>query len=127
MKVPAFVSHPPSAIAGTSAQPSRIPALSKMIEYPGDPTEISRLLQDGNVDAAGRDAFGLGALHKFMAWDKPDLVRLVLPYLDEAEINRLAGTDWQTPLHLAADAGAARALASLLEGCDGKCGRGARL
>ena len=41
---------------------------------------------DGAADPAGRDAFGLSALHKFAAWNKVDLLELLLPFLSEQDL-----------------------------------------
>ena len=55
-------------VAGSAAGAApRKPGLSKKVEYPGDEGEISELLSEGDVDPAGRDLFGLTALHKFAA------------------------------------------------------------
>ena len=107
-----------SAASAASAAPAvstpRKPGLSKHVEYPGDPEAISTLLASGRVDPAGRDLFGLSALHKFCAWDKPELVALLLPYLTAANINAPAGAEKQTCLHVLAESGGARALRHLM-------------
>ncbi|EOD06610.1 hypothetical protein EMIHUDRAFT_219147 [Emiliania huxleyi CCMP1516] len=53
------------AIADRRATAGRRPALSKLVEWPGDEAEVARLLACGSVEPAGRDAFGLSAHHKF--------------------------------------------------------------
>ena len=60
---------------------------------------------------------------KFAAWDKPELLAALLPHLGTADVNLHAGAEKSTPLHLACENGAARALATLLESCDGSDGR----
>mmetsp|Transcript_15687 Transcript_15687/g.47038 ORF Transcript_15687/g.47038 Transcript_15687/m.47038 type:complete len:393 (-) Transcript_15687:120-1298(-) len=104
-----------SPVAPKSTAPPGKLALSKRVEYPGDPVEVARLLQSGEVAPAGKDMFGMTALHKFCAWDKVDLIELLLPYLDEEQCNVASGAEKQTPLHAAAEMGAARAVQRLLE------------
>ena len=91
-------------------------SLSKAVEYPGDPAHVAAALAGGGCDPCGRDAFGLTALHKFSAWDKVDLITLLLPHLDDADarLNERAGEHGWTPLHAAAEMGAARAAEALL-------------
>ena len=91
------------------------PALSKLVEYPGDPAEVKRLLEAGEVSPHGADLFGLTALHKFSSWDKVDLIGLLLPYLDAEMCNVRAGRDKLTPLHACVDMGALRATRLLLQ------------
>ena len=91
------------------------PALSKLVEYPGDVAEVRRLLEAGEVCAHGTDLFGLTALHKFCSWDKVDLIELLLPYLDAEMCNVRAGQDKLTPLHACVDMGALRATRRLLQ------------
>ena len=91
------------------------PALSKLVEHPGDPAEVRRLLEAGEVSPHGADLFGHTALHKFSSWDKVDLVDLVLPYLDAEMCNVRAGQDKLTPLHACVDMGALRATRRLLQ------------
>ena len=111
-----------SGASATSASASsaaavgpRKPGLSKLVEYPGDPEAIAKLLASGTVDAAGKDMYGLSALHKFCAWDKLELVQLLLPHLAAADINAPGGTERQTPLHMIAEMGGLRVLRYLLE------------
>jgi hypothetical protein len=49
---------PPPTPASPCARSGRR-ALSSCVEFPGDEEYVSRLLADGNVDAAGADCFGL--------------------------------------------------------------------
>ena len=91
------------------------PALSKLVEYPGDPVEVKRLLEAGEVAPHGADLFGLTALHKFSSWDKVDLIGLLLPYLDAEMCNVPAGQDKLTPLHACVGMGALRATRLLLQ------------
>eukprot|EP00928_Gymnodinium_smaydae_P067049 TRINITY_DN49987_c0_g1_i1.p1 TRINITY_DN49987_c0_g1~~TRINITY_DN49987_c0_g1_i1.p1 ORF type:complete len:393 (+),score=70.08 TRINITY_DN49987_c0_g1_i1:135-1181(+) len=88
--------------------------LSKLVEYPGDPRALSRLLCDPSVDPAGRDAFGLTALHKFAAWNKTDLLELLLPHMSDADVNASDAQNGYTPLHHAIAMGAAQTTQLLL-------------
>merc|ERR1712125_135573 len=71
-------------------------------------------LADGSVDPAGRDMFALTALHKFAAWDKVDLMELLLPHLSDGDINATGGDDGFSALHHAVSMGAVRTLSVLL-------------
>jgi len=106
---------PPPAPAGAAARapPPGKPALSKLVEYPGDAAEVRRLLESGECAAGGRDMFGLAAIHKFAAWDKVDLLDALLPHLTDAELSA-AYKEGKTALHHAAEAGAVRAARRLL-------------
>lgn len=53
-----------------NATPARQRPLSKLVEYPGDVAAITALLGEADVNAAGKDMFGLAAVHKFASWDK---------------------------------------------------------
>lgn len=89
--------------------------LSKLVEYPGDPGEVAQLLsRQGSVDPAGRDAFGLTALHKFAAWNKVDLAQLLLEVLDDDDVNAAGGDEGFTALHHAVSMGAINAVELLL-------------
>jgi ankyrin repeat protein len=116
----AAASAPDGSGAGVAAVAPRAaesrPALSKWCEFPGDEAEIGRLLESGEVQPAGRDLFGLSALHKFSSWDRVELIELLLPRLQQGEVNLRAGpaNARGTPLHLAAESGAVRAVDVLL-------------
>jgi len=62
-------------------------ALSKLVEFPGDPTKLKELLSDPSVALNGKDMYGITALMKFAAWNKVDLLHLLLPLLDSEEVN----------------------------------------
>lgn len=71
----------------SAAAPVRT-ALSKLVEYPGDFNSIRRLLESPlSVDPAGKDMFGLAAVHKFSSWNKTELLELLLPHLTKVELN----------------------------------------
>lgn len=76
--------------------------LSKLIDFPGDVNEITKLLADPKVDPAGNDAFGLPALHKFASWNKTELIDLILPKLTKEQIN-YQDKDGKTALHWACE------------------------
>eukprot|EP01031_Cornospumella_fuschlensis_P041401 gene41401-50517_t len=88
-------------------------ALSKLIEFPGDPDVIrSALLHKDTIDINGKDMFGLTALHKLAAWNKVDLINLLLddPDLDINVVSSPIGS----VLHSAVDMGAVEAVERLL-------------
>lgn len=93
--------------------PSGARALSKLVEYPGDAAAISALLAQPDVHAGGRDMFGLTALHKFAAWNRVQLVELLLSAMSREDANARGGEHGWTALHFAADAGACEAYAAL--------------
>ena len=91
-------------------------ALSKKIEYPGDPVLITdMLLKPLEYDPCGKDMFGWTALHKFCAWDKVDLLELIFPYLSVEAVNIPGGKDGLTCLHMCVDMGSKHALEYLLK------------
>uniref|UniRef100_A0A7S2FB57 Uncharacterized protein n=1 Tax=Octactis speculum TaxID=3111310 RepID=A0A7S2FB57_9STRA len=93
-------------------------ALSKVVEYPGDPAEVQNQLEAGLTDPTGRDMFGVTALMKFAAWDKVDLLDLLLNYLGPMStdaLNAQSPADGFTALHHAADMGAMRTYNRLTE------------
>jgi hypothetical protein len=110
---------PSVAPTAAAAAPLRRVALSKLIEYPGDPLQMRSLLASGAVDLNGRDMFGLSALHKAAAWDKVDLLDLLLLTVSESEsvdVNALTNNqDGFSALHMCVDSGAIAAARRLLE------------
>jgi hypothetical protein len=70
-----------------SLPPPSLTALSKVVEFPGDFIAIDQMLRDRTVNPAGKDMFGLTALHKFASWNKVDLLRLLSPHLSKADFN----------------------------------------
>eukprot|EP01034_Spumella_vulgaris_P024026 gene24026-30322_t len=92
-------------------------ALSKLIEYPGDPVRMSTYLTNDTVSIHGRDMFGLTALHKVASWDKVDLLDMLLLHTstDDVLINAPSGSaDGFTPLHMCVDSGACATAMRLL-------------
>ncbi|KAJ1633158.1 ankyrin repeat-containing domain protein [Pavlovales sp. CCMP2436] len=102
----------PAARPAATAQSLR--ALSKLIEFPGDARAIGGHLDDPSVSLGGRDIFGLAALHKFAAWNRPELVELLLARATRDEVNAVGSEHGFTALHFAAEAGAKAAFAALL-------------
>lgn len=89
--------------------------MSKLIEAPGDPHVLATLLHAPDVDPAGLDSFANNAILKVSAWNKPELIELLLPHLTDAELNATAGADVMTPLHMAVVMGAHQSLQTLLD------------
>jgi hypothetical protein len=91
-----------------------LPALSKFVEYPGDPLQLSALLEERRLDPGGKDMLGYSALHKFASWDKVDLLELLCPHLSPALFLAPAGgkndLNQFTCLHLCVEMRAWRAL-----------------
>ena len=74
----------------SSAPCPALTPLSKLVEFPGDINTIRSMLEDGlpcAVDAAGKDMFGLTALHKFASWNKTDIIEVILPFLSDDDVN----------------------------------------
>jgi len=90
-------------------------ALSKLVEYPPERSAVMQLITDPSIDPAGRDAFGLSALHKFAAWDQAELIEHVMPHLSAADVNLAGGDEGFTALHQAVSMGAANAVGALLK------------
>mmetsp|Transcript_27652 Transcript_27652/g.46830 ORF Transcript_27652/g.46830 Transcript_27652/m.46830 type:complete len:339 (+) Transcript_27652:82-1098(+) len=89
-------------------------ALSKHIEYPGDLEFIQKALDSKEFDLAGKDMFGLTALHKFASWNKTDLIEAIAPHLTGPQFNQQTPKEKDTALHLAVKMGAARAVFMLV-------------
>ena len=61
--------------------------LSKLVEFPGSIDEIRGYLDDTeHVDPAGKDAYGLTALHKFASWNKCEYLDLLIPHLSREDL-----------------------------------------
>lgn len=103
---------PPSQPAKAINKPLRV-ALSKQIEFPGDPDTIrSALLSKDKIDINGKDMFGLTALHKLAAWNKVDLMEILLADSD-SDVNVVSPSVGGV-LHSAVDMGALEAVSRLL-------------
>eukprot|EP00601_Ochromonadales_sp_CCMP2298_P025103 CAMPEP_0173273102 /NCGR_PEP_ID=MMETSP1143-20121109/1721_1 /TAXON_ID=483371 /ORGANISM="non described non described, Strain CCMP2298" /LENGTH=383 /DNA_ID=CAMNT_0014209811 /DNA_START=29 /DNA_END=1176 /DNA_ORIENTATION=+ len=89
-------------------------ALSKLVEYPGDPDELIKLLEDPCIALNGKDMYGTTALMKFAAWNKEDLVSILLPRLSSEEVNTAGGKDRLPCLHYCVDMDATRTMQVLL-------------
>eukprot|EP01039_Chlorochromonas_danica_P001739 gene1739-1899_t len=92
------------------------PALSKFVEFPGDREQLAIWLKSPNdmpYNINGKDMFGLTALHKFAAWDKVDLLDLLLA-CPEIQLNLIA-PNVGTALHSAVEMGAEGAVRRLLQ------------
>lgn len=87
--------------------------LSKLVDFPGDVEEIRKYLADPNIDAGGKDAYGLTALHKFASWNKVELLEMLVPKLNEAELNA-QDPDGKTALHWACEMASVAAVTFLV-------------
>lgn len=87
--------------------------LSKLVDFPGDIEEIRKYLADPNIDAGGKDAYGLTALHKFASWNKVELLELLVPKLSEPELNA-QDPDGKTALHWACEMASVAAVTFLV-------------
>lgn len=90
-------------------------ALSKLVEFPGDPQRVAALLQDEGVALNGKDMYGITALMKFAAWNKVELLQMLLPRLTVQEVNATGGKQRLPLLHYCVDMDAWEALSLLLE------------
>eukprot|EP01036_Dinobryon_divergens_P024479 gene24479-32930_t len=93
------------------AVPDRRVAISKHLEYPGDPAALERMVANSSeFNINGKDMFGLTALHKLSSWDKPDLLAILLNGSERVDARSVTAGDGFTCLHCAVNM---RALASL--------------
>lgn len=103
----------------TTASPTHINtgkmALSKLVEFPGDPAKLKTLLEDANIALNGKDMYGITALMKFAAWNKVDLLHLLLPHLNTEEVNTTGGKQRLPLLHYCVDMGANSTLTVLVD------------
>uniref|UniRef100_A0A7S2WEF4 Uncharacterized protein n=1 Tax=Mucochytrium quahogii TaxID=96639 RepID=A0A7S2WEF4_9STRA len=88
--------------------------LSKLIDFPGDKDEIARLLEDNSVNAAGKDAYGLTALHKFASWNKTDFLDMLIPKLSKDDLND-QDPEGKTALHWACEMASVAAVSRLMK------------
>ena len=112
------------AAAAVSQDPRK--ALSKLIDFPGDLEEIRKHLEDeGGINPAGADSYGLTALHKFSSWNKTDYLDLLIPKLSPADLEARC-PEGKTALHYAVEMASVAAVKALvaagasLESRDGK-------
>jgi len=87
--------------------------LSKLVDFPGDVEEIKALLANPEVSPSGKDSYGLTALHKFASWNKTELMDLLLPRLNKAEINN-QDREGKTALHWAVEMASVAAIQKLV-------------
>lgn len=97
-----------------SSQNSTRIAISKRLEYPGDVNELVAMLsRREEFDVNGKDMYGLTALHKCSAWDKVDLLELLLGDPD-IDVNVKSTVEWSCCLHSCVEMRARRTLSRLL-------------
>jgi ankyrin repeat protein len=90
-------------------------ALSKLIDFPGNLEEITAHLNDAaNIDPAGKDFYGLPALHKFASWNKTEYMNILIPKLTAEELS-MQDRDGKTALHWAVEMAAVAAVKLLVE------------
>jgi ankyrin repeat protein len=101
-------------------------ALSKLVDFPGDVDEITKHLENsGEIDPAGKDAFGLCALHKFASWNKIVLLDLLIPKLTKDDLMATC-KEGKTALHWAVEMASVASVKTLvaagveIEAKDGK-------
>ena len=89
----------------------RLRPVSQQIEYPGDFDALHNMLGQPDVfDPAGKDMFGLAAIHKLAAWNKPEMLELLCQHLAPADINARGGDLDYTCLHHCIEMNAERSL-----------------
>ena len=101
-------------------------ALSKLVDFPGDVDEIRKHLDNsGEIDPAGKDAYGLSAIHKFASWNKTELLDLLIPKLTKDELTATC-KEGKTALHWAVEMASVASVKTLvaagvdIEAKDGK-------
>jgi ankyrin repeat protein len=63
----------------TTATTAKRVSISKMVEYPGDPEALQKMINDPeHYDINGKDFYGLSAIHKIASWNKSDLMEILL-------------------------------------------------
>jgi len=91
--------------------------LSKMIDFPGDKDQIKAFLANPEINAGGKDAYGLTALHKFASWNKVEFIEMLLPHLSKEQLND-QDPDGKTALHWACEMASVAAVSRLVECTD---------
>ncbi|GMI09804.1 hypothetical protein TrVE_jg7398 [Triparma verrucosa] len=101
-------------------------ALSKLVDFPGDVDEIRKHLDNsGEIDPAGKDAYGLSAIHKFASWNKTELLDLLIPKLTKDELTATC-KEGKSALHWAVEMASVASVKTLvaagvdIEAKDGK-------
>ena len=90
-------------------------ALSQQLEYPGDFDALVDMLSQPDVyDPAAKDMFGLAAIHKFSAWNKPDFLAVLCDKLTVEELNMRGGDNGFSCLHFCIEMGAFQSLKFLM-------------
>ena len=106
-----IVVNPIPTVVPAVAVPDRRVAISKHLEYPGDPAALERMVANSSeFNINGKDMFGLTALHKLSSWDKPDLLATLLNGSERVDARSVTAGDGFTCLHCAVNM---RALTSL--------------
>jgi len=101
---------PPTNAAGDGRT-----GLSKLVDFPGDRDDITRhLANDSEIDPAGKDAYGLAAIHKFASWNKPDYLDMLLPHLSKEQLNATC-PEGKTALHWAVEMASVASVKTLLK------------
>lgn len=94
-------------------------AISKLLEYPGNPDQLSFYCAHENhdeYDINGKDMYGLAAIHKISSWNKVDLLDIILKH-DLINVNLAAAPSQSnfTALHFAIENSAINTFRRLLE------------
>lgn len=91
-------------------------AISQYLEYPGDFVAFCAMLAEPSIfDPAGKDMFGLAAIHKLSAWNKPEFLKVLCDHLKPKQINDLGGEYNSSCLHYSVDMGAVNSLTFLVQ------------
>lgn len=91
-------------------------ALSQQLEYPGDFDAVVDMLSQPDVyDPAGKDMFGVAAIHKFSAWNKPEFLAILCAKLTVEELNMRGGDNGFSCIHFCIEMGAFQSLQFFME------------
>lgn len=111
------VSGPSTPKALITTAHKKLKALSQQLEYPGDYDLFVAMLSQPEVyDPAGKDMFGLAAIHKLSAWNKPHFLQELCKNLDAKCINDSGGDQNYSCLHFCVEMGALQSLQFFVEG-----------
>jgi hypothetical protein len=98
-------------IPGTKRKKS----ISQQVEYPGDLEKLRLMLDNSDeYDRSGKDMFGVSAIHKFAAWNKSDLLQMLMRDMTENEVNALGGENNFSCLHYSIEMNALQTLEYLV-------------